>query len=70
MKARVHISSVCGINSYSFRVHLDGARMMMAPDLALFHTASLDLFPAYVHDCDGGWPPLHDLPHPKGLIRA
>ena len=44
--------------------------MMMAPDLALFHTASLDLFPAYVHDCDGGWPPLHDLPHPKGLIRA
>jgi arginine deiminase len=38
----------------SFRVHLDGALMMMAPDLALFHRASLGLFPAYVHDPDGG----------------
>ena len=37
----------------SFRVHLDGALMVMAPDLALFHRASLDLFPSYVYDEDG-----------------
>ena len=37
----------------SFRVHLDGAIMMMAPDLALFHRASLGLFPSYVYDEDG-----------------
>ena len=37
----------------SFRVHLDGALMMMAPDLALFHKASLGLFPAYVYSDDG-----------------
>jgi N-dimethylarginine dimethylaminohydrolase len=34
----------------SFRVHLDGALMVLAPDLALFHRASLGLFPAYVYD--------------------
>jgi len=37
----------------SFRVHLDGALMAMAPDLAVFHKASLGLFPAYVHNEDG-----------------
>jgi arginine deiminase len=37
----------------SFRVHLDGALMVMAPDLALFHRASLGLFPSYVYDEDG-----------------
>ncbi|UCD44684.1 MAG: hypothetical protein JSV27_11315 [Candidatus Bathyarchaeota archaeon] len=37
----------------SFRVHLDGA-LMMATDLALFHKASLGLFPAYVYDRNGG----------------
>ncbi|MDH5792365.1 MAG: arginine deiminase family protein [Candidatus Bathyarchaeota archaeon] len=37
----------------SFRVHLDGALMVMAPDLALFHRASLGLFPSYVFDEDG-----------------
>ncbi len=37
----------------SFRVHLDGALMVMAPGLALFHRASLGLFPAYVYDEDG-----------------
>jgi arginine deiminase len=37
----------------SFRVHLDGALMMMAPDLALFHRASLGLFPSYVYDGEG-----------------
>jgi arginine deiminase len=37
----------------SFRVHLDGALMVMAPDLALFHKASLGLFPAYVYNADG-----------------
>ena len=37
----------------SWRVHLDGAFMMMAPDLALFHPGSLRLFPAYVYDGDG-----------------
>ncbi len=37
----------------SFRVHLDGALMVMAPDLALFHKASLGLFPSYVYDEDG-----------------
>jgi arginine deiminase len=37
----------------SWRVHLDGALMMMAPDLALFHPGSLRLFPAYVYSEDG-----------------
>jgi arginine deiminase len=37
----------------SWRVHLDGALMMMAPDLALFHPGSLRLFPAYVYS-EGG----------------
>jgi len=37
----------------SFRVHLDGALMMIAPDLALFHKGSLGLFPSYVYDGDG-----------------
>ena len=37
----------------SFRVHLDGALMMIAPDLALFHRGSLGLFPSYVYDGDG-----------------
>jgi N-dimethylarginine dimethylaminohydrolase len=37
----------------SFRVHLDGALMVMAPDLALFHRASLGLFPSYVYDEEG-----------------
>lgn len=37
----------------SFRVHLDGALMVMAPELALFHRASLGLFPSYVYDEDG-----------------
>jgi len=37
----------------SFRVHLDGALMVMSPDLALFHKASLGLFPAYVYSEDG-----------------
>ena len=37
----------------SWRVHLDGALMMMAPDLALFHPGSLRLFPAYVYGEDG-----------------
>ena len=37
----------------SFRVHLDGALMMMSPDIALFHEASLGLFPSYVHNEEG-----------------
>jgi arginine deiminase len=37
----------------SFRVHLDGALMIMAPDLALFHRASLGLFPSYVYSEEG-----------------
>ncbi|MBN2336566.1 hypothetical protein JXL21_13490 [Candidatus Bathyarchaeota archaeon] len=37
----------------SWRVHLDGALMMMSPDLALFHPTSLKLFPAYVYGEDG-----------------
>jgi arginine deiminase len=37
----------------NWRVHLDGALMMMAPDLALFHPGSLRLFPAYVYTEDG-----------------
>lgn len=37
----------------SFRVHLDGALMVISPDLALFHKASLDLFPAYIYTEDG-----------------
>ena len=37
----------------SWRVHLDGALMMMAPDLALFHAGSLKLFPAYVYNEEG-----------------
>jgi arginine deiminase len=37
----------------SWRVHLDGAIMMMSPDLALFHPNSLRLFPAYIYNEDG-----------------
>lgn len=37
----------------SWRVHLDGALMMMAPDLALFYPGALKLFPAYVYSEDG-----------------
>ena len=37
----------------SWRVHLDGALMMMEPDLALFHPSSLQLFPAYVYNEEG-----------------
>jgi len=37
----------------SFRVHLDGALMVMSPDLALFHKGSLGLFPSYVYDGEG-----------------
>ncbi len=37
----------------SFRVHLDGAVMAMSPDIALFHEASLGLYPAYVYDGEG-----------------
>ena len=36
-----------------FRVHLDGAIMVMAPDLALFHEGSLGLFPSYVYSENG-----------------
>ena len=36
-----------------FRVHLDGALMMIAPDLAIFHKGSLGLFPSYVYNDDG-----------------
>jgi N-dimethylarginine dimethylaminohydrolase len=37
----------------TWRVHLDGAFMMIAPDLALFHQTSLNLFPAHVYTQDG-----------------
>jgi len=37
----------------SFRVHLDGAVMVMSPDIALFHEASLGLYPAYIYDEEG-----------------
>jgi N-dimethylarginine dimethylaminohydrolase len=37
----------------SFRVHLDGALMVLSPDIALFHEEGLDLFPSYVYDEDG-----------------
>jgi arginine deiminase len=37
----------------SFRVHLDGAVMVMSPDIALFHEASLGLYPSYVYNEDG-----------------
>jgi arginine deiminase len=37
----------------SFRVHLDGAVMVMSPDIALFHEASLGLYPVYVYDEEG-----------------
>ncbi len=37
----------------SFRVHLDGALMVLAPDLALFHGGSLGLFPSYVYSEEG-----------------
>jgi arginine deiminase len=35
------------------RVHLDGALMMIAPDLAIFHKGSLGLFPSYVFNNNG-----------------
>jgi arginine deiminase len=37
----------------SWRVHLDGALMMMSPELALFHSTSLNRFPAYIYNEDG-----------------
>ena len=37
----------------SFRVHLDGALMVMSPDIALFHKGSLGLFPSYIYDGEG-----------------
>jgi arginine deiminase len=37
----------------SFRVHLDGALMVLAPDIALFHRPSLEMFPSYVYNEDG-----------------
>jgi arginine deiminase len=36
----------------SFRVHLDGALMIMSDDLAIFHKGSLGLFPSYVYTKD------------------
>lgn len=35
------------------RIHLDGALMMIAPDLAIFHKGSLGLFPSYVFNNNG-----------------
>ncbi|MFQ6053059.1 MAG: dimethylarginine dimethylaminohydrolase family protein [Candidatus Bathyarchaeia archaeon] len=37
----------------SFRVHLDGAMMVLAPDLAVLHRNSVDLYPAYVYNEEG-----------------
>jgi len=37
----------------SFRVHLDGGLMVLAPDVALFHRSSLEMFPSYVYNEDG-----------------
>jgi N-dimethylarginine dimethylaminohydrolase len=37
----------------SWRVHLDGALMMMSSDLALFYSDALRLFPAYIYNKDG-----------------
>jgi arginine deiminase len=37
----------------SFRVHLDGVLMTLSKDLALFHEASLGLFPCYVYNEEG-----------------
>ena len=37
----------------SWRVHLDGAVMVMSPDVALFHGPSLDMYPAYVYNEEG-----------------
>jgi N-dimethylarginine dimethylaminohydrolase len=36
-----------------FRVHLDGALMVISPDLALFHEGSLGLYPSYIYTEDG-----------------
>jgi len=47
------VKEMVAVTLPSFRVHLDGALMVMAPDLALFHKGSLGLFPAYVHSGDG-----------------
>jgi arginine deiminase len=48
-----NVKEIVAVPLPSFRVHLDGALMMIAPDLALFHRGSLVLFPSYVHDGDG-----------------
>lgn len=37
----------------SFRVHLDGGLMILAPDLALIHKPSLEMYPAYLYSEDG-----------------
>jgi len=41
----------------SWRVHLDGALMMMAPDLALFYPGALKLFPFSEAHKVSGYPP-------------
>lgn len=51
-----------------WRVHLDGALMVMSPGLALFYPSALQLFPAYVYNEDGVrlmW--LQDYLKSKGL---
>ena len=47
------VKEVVAVPLPSFRVHLDGALMVMAQDLAVFHRASLGLYPAYVYNEDG-----------------
>jgi N-dimethylarginine dimethylaminohydrolase len=37
----------------SWRVHLDGALMMMSPNLALFYPTALNRFPAYIYNDEG-----------------
>lgn len=47
------VKEIVAVPLPSYRVHLDDAVMVMSPDIALFHDASLGLFPAYVYNEDG-----------------
>lgn len=42
------IEELVAIPLPDFRVHLDGALMILAPDLAILHKPSLELYPTYV----------------------
>ncbi len=47
------VKEILAVPLPSFRVHLDGGLMVLAPDLALIHRPSLEMYPAYLCRDDG-----------------